>query len=371
MPWWGGWAGTVLSRRIALLYDIVDRPDHLVKTHCQPIAYLGGVGIFLGFAVGTLIGMGVLSFKSLQAEPFYQLIALIIGGALALVVGVTDDIHTLKPMQKIWGQVMAATILVLAGWWPDYDACCVSLGWEIPQGIITALEIVTVYAMVLLFCNALNLLDGIDGLCGGVSLIGTLGTLVLTLHIATWSQSLIEPTVLLITTLALAGALVGFLILNRPPAKIFMGDAGSLILGFWIAALVLKFLQMSWQYGLAVMVMFGLPLLDTAVAVVRRKFNSRPVFSADRGHLYDQMMDRGLSLVQTLMVCYGWAWVHVTLGLVMALVNAQEALIVLTTGIVTAWLAIGWKGYLKMEGLHGALPEANPMTPEPAGKGSR
>ena len=202
----GGWGGTVLSRRIALLYDIVDRPDHLVKTHSQPIAYLGGVGIFLGFAVGLLVGMGILSFKSLQAEPFYQLIALVIGGALALVVGVTDDIHTLKPMQKIWGQVMAATILVLAGWWPDYDAGFASLEWQIPQGIITALEIVTVYAMVLLFCNALNLLDGIDSLCGGVSLIGTLGTLVLTLHIATWSQSLIEPSVLLITTLALAGA---------------------------------------------------------------------------------------------------------------------------------------------------------------------
>lgn len=363
----GGWIGSVVSRRIALLYDIVDRPDRLVKTHAHPVPYLGGVGLFVGFVVGILVGMGILSFKCNQADPFRDLIALVLGGALVLVVGITDDIHTLNPKQKLFGQILGATILVLAGWWPDYDKAFAAVGLALPAYLITTMAILTIYFMVLLFSNALNLLDGIDGLCSGVTLIGVLGVLLLSVHEFTWTEGIMDSSVGLITTLSLGGALVGFLILNRPPAKIFMGDAGSLVLGFAVAALVLKFMRMSLQYGLAVMVMFGLPLLDTVVAVLRRSLNQRPLFVADRGHLYDQMMDRGLSLIRTLWICYGWALAHVVLGFVISLTQTRIALLLIGVAFVLASSLVCFKGYLKMQGLHG-LTQTNPLVPGPADK---
>ena len=133
-----------------------------------------------------------------------------------------------------------------------------------------------------------------------------------------------------------------------------MGDAGSLLLGFCMAVMIILLAQ-SAQGCLAAMMMFGLPLLDTAVSVARRWLNHRPLFESDRGHVYDQIMDQGLSHKQTVSLCYGLSSVYVSMGLIMSQMGLIASAI-LASGVVIASCIMVWhKGLLRMTGLRGAI----------------
>jgi len=158
-----------------------------------------------------------------------------------------------------------------------------------------------------------------------------------------------------IICLGLLGAVCGFLPFNRYPAKIFMGDAGSMLLGFVVAALMILFAEKIPRWWLASIVVFGLPILDTAVALLRRFVNKRPLFVSDRGHIYDQMIDRGIPLKRTVAICYGLAGMYAIIGLVMSQIRTRYALIVYIVVFVASGIVVWKKGYLKMEGLRGAI----------------
>lgn len=351
----GSLVATWLCKRIAIKFGIVDRPDDLVKTHKEPIAYLGGIGMLIGLTVGALSGIACLSTEELSSPALKWLLGILAGGVIACFVGLADDIFDLRPRYKFLGQIVAATILLLVGITPNLYRITEPLNLTMPHSLEPALSALIVMFFVLGATNSLNLLDGLDGLCAGVTAIITVAMLLLSIHLATWGFSEVGDPVRIVICLGLVGGVSGFLPFNRYPAKIFMGDAGSMLLGFMVAALMLLFAEGVPRWWMASIVVFGLPILDTAVALVRRLLNHRPLFVSDRGHIYDQMIDRGIPLKKTVAISYGLAAVYAVIGLVMSQIRTWYAAAVYVLVFAVSAVVVWRSGYLKMEGLRGAI----------------
>jgi UDP-GlcNAc:undecaprenyl-phosphate GlcNAc-1-phosphate transferase len=354
-----GLVATALCKKVALKLGIVDRPDNLVKTHKEPVAYLGGIGILTGLLVGIMLGAYLITDKPYFGGTFKWLLGIAAGAAVACVVGVIDDLIDMKPWQKILGQVVAAMLIVAVGIRPTLHYFTDPLGITMSPEVEGILGIPVVIIFVLGATNSLNLLDGLDGLCGGVTAIIALAMLWLAVHLATWGVNDRGDSVRMIVCLGVVGGVLGFLPFNRHPAKIFMGDAGSMLLGFVVATLMILFAEGIPRWWMASLVVFGLPILDTATAMVRRLLNKRPVFKSDRGHIYDQMIDRGIPLNRTVAICYGLAAMYAVIGLLMSQIRTRYAIVVYVA-VFTVSAAVIWrKGYLKMEGIRGAVRKGN------------
>jgi UDP-GlcNAc:undecaprenyl-phosphate GlcNAc-1-phosphate transferase len=354
-------ATTAMCKKIALKYGIVDKPDDTVKTHAEPIAYLGGIGILVGLIFGILTGIATLKSQHF-GNIFRWLVGILAGGTIACFVGLADDILDIKPWQKILGQMAAAAVLILVGIVPNISQIIQFLHLPLSGWQVQVVQAGIVVFFVLGATNSLNLLDGLDGLCAGVTAIITLALLVLTTHLATWGFSEVGDPVRIILCLGLVGSVFGFLPFNRHPAKIFMGDAGSMLLGFTVAALMMLFAESVPRWWIAAIVVFGLPILDTATALVRRLLNKRPLFVSDRGHIYDQMIDRGISLKKTVAISYLLAAFYAVLGVVMGittLIRTVYAIFIYAAVFILSGLIIWKKGYLKMAGLRGKVPQKN------------
>ena len=354
-------AATWLCKRIAIKLGIVDKPDAFVKTHAEPVAYLGGVGILAGLTVGILAGIVLLKDFEGFDKSLRWLLGILAGGGIACLVGLVDDILDIKPWQKLLGQFIAAFGLILVGVLPNLNYFFVPFNIELPEymGIILGFFVVTFF--VLGATNSLNLLDGLDGLCGGVTVIITLGMLILSIHLATWGTSQVGDPVRIIVCLGMLGGVLGFLPFNRHPAKIFMGDAGSMLLGFLTATIMMLFAEQIPRWWMASIVIFGLPILDTATALARRFINKKPLFVSDRGHIYDQLMDRGNPLKKAVGICYGLAGMYAFVGLAMSQIRTRYALVVYVLVVIASAFLIWKKGFLEMEGHRGAVqqkPEA-------------
>jgi len=350
-------AATALCQRVAIRFGIVDRPDHRVKIHKEPVAYLGGVGILIGLTVGILAGIYLLRTDEVFPHELRWLLGVLAGAAIACFVGLTDDILDLRPRHKMLGQVLAGGFLLLVGINPNLQQVAKPLGLPLPAHVETILDVLVVTFFVLGATNSLNLLDGLDGLCAGVTAIIAVALLLLAAHLATWGFSEFGDPVRIVMGLGLVGGVCGFLPFNRHPAKIFMGDAGSTLLGFVVAALMILFAEKVARWWLASVIVFGLPILDTAVAVARRLLNHRPLFVSDRGHIYDQMIDRGIPLRRTVAICYGLAGFYAVLGVTMSQIRTRYALIVYLFIVTVSALTVWHKGYLKMQGLRGVVPK--------------
>ncbi|MFC1677391.1 glycosyltransferase family 4 protein [Planctomycetota bacterium] len=346
---------TWMCKRVAIKFGIVDRPDDTVKTHKEPVAYLGGIGILIGLTVGVLAGIACLRNEEFFSSAFKWLLGILAGGSIACFVGVADDIFDIKPGQKILGQIAAGIMLLLVGIVPSLGHSAKLFNVLLPQNLEIILGGIVVIVFVLGATNSLNLLDGLDGLCGGVTAIITVAMLLLAVHLTTWKFSVVGDPVRIIICLAMVGGVCGFLPFNRHPAKIFMGDAGSMLLGFMIAALMILFAEGIPRWWLASIVVFGLPILDTAVALVRRLLNHRPLFVSDRGHIYDQMIDRGIPLKKTVAICYVLAGAYALVGLIMSQIRTRFAAVVYVLVFAISGIIVWRKGFLKMEGLRGAI----------------
>lgn len=350
-------AATWLCKKLAIKLGIVDKPNDTVKTHKEPVAYLGGVGILVGLTAGIFAGISLLPNDEFFGEILKLLLGILVGGGIACFIGLVDDLADIKPWQKIVGQLIAAAGLIYAGILPTGSIIWSGnfVGIALNETFVQAMAAGIVFVFVLGATNSLNLLDGLDGLCAGVTAIITLGMLFLTVHLATWGLSDVGDPSRVIICLGLVGGVMGFLPFNRHPAKIFMGDAGSLLLGFMMAAMMIMFARQIPRWWLASIVIFGLPILDTAVAFARRIMNKRPIFTSDRGHIYDQMMDRGMSLRKTVIVCYLLAGMYAAIGLIMSQIRTRYALIVCVLVIINSAVIVWKEGFLKMEGLRGAV----------------
>ena len=298
------WILTAVVRRAAIALDLYDRPDAGLKSHQRPIPCLGGVAMYAGW-VATLT---YAYFKNSDCRS--NLAYLAAGGTVMMLTGLVDDLTNIRPRTKLMWQTVAAVVLVSGGIGQNLAfslANGLGFGLTLSQSYLAlAGSLVLVIAVLIYATNATNLIDGLDGLCGGVTAVSGLA---FTLLAAVLAQRNVIPATIGALVLALAVAQVGicfgFLCHNFNPASIFMGDSGSLLLGYNIAAmLILLGEHAPIRWPMAGVVAFGFPILDTTLAIVRRRLNGRPLFQGDRSHLYDQLRDRGWSVRKTVVVCY-------------------------------------------------------------------
>lgn len=307
-PWLLALVLTPATIWFAKRHDLMDRPTER-KAHRAPVALLGGVAVYAAIVLG--VGLLIVFLPPLREMAWGResLGALALGCGLMLALGLYDDLYDMAALHKFAGQVAIASLTFALGF--QVGAVELPFGFDLSAAmpvsfVVTVLWIVGV-------ANAFNLIDGMDGLASGVALITALTVFLLA------NQN--GATVPVVAALALSGALAGFLRFNLPPARIFLGDAGALSIGYLTAVLSLASYQKS-PAAVALIVpllVLGLPLLDTILAIIRRgllhlsKSGARgltvgeligAVTRADRGHLHHLLLRNGLSVGTSLVVLY-------------------------------------------------------------------
>ncbi|MCL2166936.1 MAG: undecaprenyl/decaprenyl-phosphate alpha-N-acetylglucosaminyl 1-phosphate transferase [Clostridiales bacterium] len=281
-----------LIRRLSIRMGVVDRPDHR-KIHQEAMPLMGGLAIFCGFWAPVLFT------QTLTKE----LLAFGIGSLLILISGIWDDSRDIRPWLKIVFQFAAALIVVLYGnirisfLTSLFDARPMNLGWFAFPLTITWIIGLT---------NAVNLVDGLDGLAAGVS-----GIAAITIGVIAYMEGFQTAGVL---ALVLGASAMTFLIFNFHPAKVFMGDTGALFLGYSLAVLsIMGLTKMATTVSLFMPILvLGVPIFDTLLAIVRRLINKTPIFAPDKDHLHHRLLAMGLSHKKAVLTVYG---VCVFLGL--------------------------------------------------------
>ncbi len=337
---------TPIMRQVATYYGIIDRPDGKRKMHTTAVAYLGGIAVFLAWIAGLAVSQFLhLHRQDLGLSPYLRVnFSLIAGGSIIVLLGLWDDIHKLNPWVKIAGQVFAAAFLLYDGVGTQATAALFQpvatwmnlyLGWPhanaFPGWFISLTSGLLVVGTVVGCCNATNLMDGLDGLCGGVTAIIAAGFLFLAVHLAASGSGLSAnwDGLRVVLGLALLGAVLGFVPYNFNPASIFMGDAGSMFLGYACAIQMILMTQGQHpKWFLASMVIFALPVLDTALAFARRWVNGRPLFSPDRFHFHHQLLARGFTVRQTVILSYALALGFGVLGTAIVFMRTRYAVAV-------------------------------------------
>ena len=311
---------TPVVKSLAFRVGAVDVPKDNRRMHNHPIPRMGGLAIFFGFLLSVLI----------YVEITPQLAGMLLGGVIIVVLGIFDDIYALGPRFKLAVQIAAALVAVLSGnvievlsnpnifsshlWW--------ELGWlSYP---VTAIWIVAI-------TNAVNLIDGLDGLACGVSTISSLTMLVISLAVADGPVAVVMA--------ALAGGCIGFLPYNLNPAKIFMGDTGSTFLGYMLATVsIMGLFKFYAVISFAVpFLILGLPIFDTANAIIRRVAAGRSPMSPDRGHVHHKLIDMGFNQKQAVAILYA---ISATLGLTAVVLTSSGEVkaIVLLLAVLAAIL---------------------------------
>ncbi len=291
------------------------------SVHREPMPYLGGLAIAGGFA-GALFLVGSGDFARLPV---------LLGGGFILLLGIFDDVVCLRPWVKFLGQLAAASVLYLGG---------VQIGYITnPLGGLLVLGWLTLpitLAWVVGVVNVVNLSDGLDGLAAGISSIASL-----TLLYVAWQQG--QPGVALAAA-ALSGSTLGFLPYNFNPARIFMGDGGSMFIGYVLAAIAMQGTLKS-TAAIALLIPFlalGVPMFDAFFAVLRRAANGRPIYEADGGHLHHRLLHLGMSQRQVVISMYlGSLLLGLSAALMTALDPRHGGLLMVT--VVGFMLAVGKK----------------------------
>lgn len=327
---------TPLVKKFAFLVGAVDAPDHR-KVHTRIMPRLGGLAIFLAF-----VGAYFIISPALEGAHSDAALGLLLGGTVIVITGALDDRFQLSPKWKLLGQIIAASIVVSFGLTIDlvnipFGETNLPIGWlSIP---ITIIWIVGV-------SNAINLIDGLDGLSAGVSGIATTTILILALMMP-------NVTVVLLSVILL-GSIVGFMFYNFHPAKIFMGDSGALFLGFALATLsILGFKQAAVVSLLIPIMILGVPLSDTFFAIMRRYVNKLPISAPDKSHLHHCLLQLGFSHRTSVLIIYGialvfgasavicsvlmsqnilWGWVLIIVALFLIMVLGAEAIGIISKG---------------------------------------
>jgi UDP-GlcNAc:undecaprenyl-phosphate/decaprenyl-phosphate GlcNAc-1-phosphate transferase len=329
---------TWFIRNVAMGRGWVAPPIQERDLHEIPLPRLGGMAIFLAFLMSVAVAcLANLYFPKLGLDaPIRTLLTIVIPATIVFLLGVYDDIFTVGPYVKFAVEGVAATMLFVGGLrildLPLFFGAR-HFGWTIglPLTILWVIGIT----------NAFNLIDGLDGLAAGSALFSTL----VVFCVAVFSNS----SLVSLLSIALAGAILGFLKFNFNPATIFLGDCGSLFIGFMLSALALQGAEKSPTIvAVAIpVVSFGLPILETVLSVLRRLISGRPVFTADREHIHHKLLERGLSHRQVVIVLYAVSALFALLSLFLLWPTGSTLgliLAVLGTGV---WLGVQHLGYLE------------------------
>lgn len=303
---------TPYIKKLAFKIGAVDRPDNR-KVHKRIMPRLGGLAIYIAFMIGCIASL----------EMTWDIFGILLGGTLIVTLGVADDVYQLPAKVKLLGQIAAACVLV---------AFDIRIEWvNNPLGgyfYLDMLSIPLTIFWVISFTNVVNLIDGLDGLAAGVSAIASLTVILVAIQMGYFHVAIL--------TAALAGGIIGFIRYNFNPATIFMGDTGSMFIGYMLAAIsVYGAVKTAATIALIVpAIALGLPILDTAFAIMRRYANGRPIFQPDKGHLHHRLLAHGMSHKEAVLFMYG----------------------------ITAVLCIGAVLWAEMDGFYAALIIAVIMT---------
>lgn len=306
---------TPLVKKFAFKVGAIDKPNHR-KVHTRIMPRLGGLAIYIAFVGGFFLLSPLLPEGLLRPSDMKLINALLVGGTIIIVLGALDDRFELSAKVKLIGQIAAACVVVF-GFDVKIDLLNIPFG-ETMQPIAHWIAIPITILWIVGVTNAINLIDGLDGLAAGVSGIA-IATIVVMASLMGF-----QPIILLSTLLL--GGIVGFLVFNFHPAKIFMGDSGSLFLGFSLATLsMLGFKQVTIVSFVTPLLIIGVPLSDTFFAIIRRWVNKRPVFAPDKGHLHHRLRDLGFSHRKTVLIIWGVAAIFGGLAIVQSTIVQSSA----------------------------------------------
>jgi len=317
---------TWLARIVAPQLGYVDKPDGGRKRHGKATPLLGGVAVYVSFC-GTLAAFLSFSVHDWLRNGSMDLALLVSSGALFCVLGLWDDKRPLRARDKFLLQILAS--LPFAIWGHQVGVIQVvgfhfNLGpWALPFSV----------AWLVSCANVVNLVDGLDGLASSVGLIA-----VGTLAIVSLDGN---PPIASLVALTLAGSIAGFLVHNWPPAKIFLGDAGSLTIGFMIGAIAIESSNKTTAGFMLVfpLALLSVPIFDTSMAILRRRLTGRGIGEADRGHIHHKLQDRGLSKLQTLLAIVGICSMMAMACLIAITVKQDLVAVVMCVGVIAIIVA--------------------------------
>jgi UDP-GlcNAc:undecaprenyl-phosphate GlcNAc-1-phosphate transferase len=325
-------------RDFATAHGWVAVPSQERHLHSTPLPRLGGVAIFLSFSCC----MGLAALWAVHSSRFHAtfslkiLLTILAPASLVFLLGVYDDLRGVGPYVKFSVQGIAATML-FAGGLRIVNIPVLFGEHKLPWFVGLAFTILWVLAIT----NAFNLIDGLDGLAAGSALFSTLVAFVVAL--------LNGPSLVTVMTIALAGAILGFLRFNFNPATIFLGDSGSLFIGFLLSALALEGAQKAPTIvAVAIpVVSFGLPILETSLSIIRRLISGRPVFTADAEHIHHKLLQHGMTHRQVVILLYGVSAIFAMLSLFLLWPTGSSLGLVLAVLGIGVWIGVQHLGYLE------------------------
>lgn len=294
--------------KLAIKIGAVDKPNER-KVHSKIMPRMGGLAIYIAFSVVLW----------LSQEMTTELIGLFIGGTVLVIVGIIDDKTDMPAKVKLLGQIVAAAIVVGCGVRVDFMTN-VFLG-NIYQLSIFSIPFTLIWIVGI--TNAVNLIDGLDGLAAGTSIIAAI-----TMAIVGFASG---QYVMAYLAMILAGATIGFLRYNFYPAEIFMGDTGSMFLGYNLSVLAIMGFAKSFTLLSLVtpLLVLAIPILDTFFAIVRRKMNNRPIFKPDKEHLHHCLLKYGFSHRDTVLIIYAVSAILAICGLTMTYLSSTQGIFLL------------------------------------------
>jgi len=329
---------TPLVRALAHRRGWLDHALSARKVHGKPVPRLGGIAIVLAF-YAPIVALLLVSSAVGQQWWFArdQATAFLVGGLAIAALGVWDDLRGMNAKVKFAVQFLVAGFLYAAG--ARVTEITNPFGEAIQLGYF-ALPFTLLWITGVI--NAMNLIDGLDGLAGGIAFTAIATTFAI-------AASRPEPLMMLASA-ALAGAVAGFLFYNFNPATIFMGDSGSMFLGYVLAATAVMSHQKS-STAVAIVVpiiALGVPIADTLLAMIRRALRGVPIFQADRSHIHHRLLDLGLSHRQAVLVLYGASTVLGLVAIAMAVATSLQAALILITMSIVVFVALRRLGYLDL-----------------------
>jgi UDP-GlcNAc:undecaprenyl-phosphate/decaprenyl-phosphate GlcNAc-1-phosphate transferase len=308
---------TPLVKKFAIKIGAVDKPNER-KVHEKIMPRMGGVAIYLSISIVYLL---VVQFTDLVGSNLGY--AILIGGFIIVLTGVFDDLIELSPNFKLLGQLLGSVVAILFGLQMEFitnpfTSESIYIGWiGIPLTIFWILAIT----------NAMNLIDGLDGLASGVACIASFALFLISLSLGNYMAALI--------LLMVCGSLVAFLFYNFYPAKIFMGDSGSLFLGYLLAIVSLSELkQVTFVTLIVPILILGVPISDTIYAMIRRKLNNQPISCPDKNHLHHRLLKLGLTHKQTVLTIYLISFIFSLLAILLSKVAVWVSFIILVFYII-------------------------------------
>ena len=324
---------TPLVRRMAFKYDVCAKPNHRT-IHKKATPQLGGISIFVAFFIGILV---ILFYKDAQFDALRKEgLVFLLAGSFILLLGIYDDIKGANCYHKFFVQIFAGIVVILFG----YKITAVTNPFGDPI-LLRIFSIPFTLLWIVGITNALNLIDGLDGLAAGISL----GVSCIMLFISLWFGNLISA----FPAAILAGAIGGFLVYNFNPAKIFLGDSGSLLIGFLLACFSINGTFRS-DSAVAIyipIVVLGIPIIDTMLAIIRRMRKGLHLFKADKEHIHHRLLKLGLSHKQAVLLLNGVSYFWGIVGFTIAILDNRYSLLFLLLVFITIIIGLKRLGFTK------------------------